>query len=379
MRRKYLFRLGIAMAISVAMCCSFSFATDAGKDLGTQDGTGFKAEEPVSSSVSDGKDDKASDESIGKDEKGNPANLGVGDEKHDDKTQNNEKKEPENPKLNGLKSVKGDLYFYINDKVFKNGWKRIKGNKYYFGADGKAYKGWKKIKGKKFYFYGSHKMATGVVKVGNNGYFFTDKGIKTKKGFFKWKKNKYFCSGKSGKLYKGFKSIKNVGYYFYKDKARIGKMAKGTKIGYLRIPKSGKLNSAYATGIRILNKKGWTLRKAYNYAAATKYIDFGRRSSSESYANYGFQTRKGNCYVMAAQFYVLAKLLGYDVKHIDGNVVGGWTFAHSWTEVKHGKKWWVYDPNFENLRRGTFPTSGYKIYYGKKDTWRYGRPHVLSR
>ncbi len=289
--------------------------------------------------------------------------------------------EPEAEVLNGLRKIDNDYFFYVNGKTIKEQWKKIEGKKYYFGKNGKAYKGLKTVKNKKFYFSQSGEMMVGAVKIGKHVYFFKDNGMNVKKGFIKWAGNKYYCSGKSGKLFKGYHSIGNKGYYFYKSGKKVCIMAKKTYIGHLWIPADGKLNSTYAKGIRILNKKGWTLRKAYNYAVATKYIDMGGLRSTYSFADYGFSTRRGNCYVQAAEFYVLAKLLGYDVKHVHGLVVGAWKFPHSWTEVKHNGKWWVYDPNFENLRTrdGNRVRSGYKIWYGKPGTWRYGTPKLLKR
>ena len=146
-------------------------------------------------------------------------------------------------------------------------------------------------------------------------------------------------------------------------------MAKNTTIGHLKIPKSGKLGKAYAQGIRTLDKRGWNLKAAYKFSSSKiKYAHKGmRKKTSEAYATYGFTNKKGNCFVMAATFYVMAKLLGYDVHQVKGHV-GVWC-PHSWTTIKHGKKKYVYDPQFKN-RTGR---SGYKIYYGKKGTWRYNR------
>lgn len=68
---------------------------------------------------------------------------------------------------------------------------------------------------------------------------------------------------------------------------------------------------------------------------------------------------------MAATFYIQAKLLGYDVHQVKGKVAG--LNPHSWTVIRHGKKEWVYDPNFKNETG----RNGWKIWYGKKGTWRY--------
>ena len=291
--------------------------------------------------------------------------------------------------VNKLVKTDGYKYYFDDDgKALIRKFKTVGDNKYYFGGEGKALRGKQTIKGQHYYFYknscraadkgwvqsktryslGGGKLVTGPKKIGKTVYFFNTSNAKrrTKKGFFKYNGGEYYSSSK-GVLKTGFQAIKRNGklngYYFYK---KTGKMAKDTTIGHLRIPKSGKLKKAYAYGIRKLNKNGWKLRKAYNYSAGLKYYDrWYRKKTSEQYAIRGFTEHRGNCYVMAATFYIQAKLLGYNVRQMQGKV--SYRYPHSWTVIKHNGKWYVYDPCFTNEHN----KNGFKIYYGKKGTWRY--------
>lgn len=248
----------------------------------------------------------------------------------------------------------------VADGVVKTG-----GKTYYFD-DGKGIaKGWKKCSdGFLRYGLGDGMVATRVTKIGKKLYYFTSNGKAYKKGFVTYNGATYYSKGK-GLLATGYNAIGKYGYYFYKS---TGKMAKNTKIGHLKIGKSGKLHGAYAKAIKVLNKKGWKLKAAYKWAYKLKYAHrWMRKKTSEKYAYYGFTKKKGNCFVMAATFYTMGKLLGYDIHQVKGYVNG--KHPHSWTVIKLGKKEWVFDPNFRNETG----RNGWKIYYGKKGTWRYNR------
>ena len=290
--------------------------------------------------------------------------------------------------LTGLQEIDGNYYYYDESgNMVKSEFVNVGKSLYYFAKDGKAVSGKKKISGtwyffdeekctaakkgwvsdKTMYSVGSGKLAIGPRKIGKKIYFFGKSGVlRTKKGFFEYEGDEYY-SNSSGTLKTGYQALtrsgKLNGYYFYKD---TGKMAKDTKIGHLYIPESGKLKKAYAYGIRRLNKNGWKLRKAYNYSAGLRYYGrWYRKKTSEGYAIRGFTQHRGNCFVMAATFYIQAKLLGYNVRQMQGKV--SYRYPHSWTVIKHNGKWYVYDPCFTNEHN----KNGFKIYYGKKGTWRY--------
>ena len=277
----------------------------------------------------------------------------------------------------------------------------------YYYKDGVPLKGYQKKK-KKFYFFNKKtgKVAgAGFIKDGKNRYYCKGKGIlatgyicikgkpyyfkkssatNAGKGFIVDGNKEYYCTG-YGKLATGWMAIKYTnkkketlrrGFYFYKTGKKAGFMAKDTIIGHLQIPKHGRLHEAYFYGIQTLNEKGWTLRAAYKYSYKTKYkgrwyrVSKKTRMKSEKYSLKGFKNRKGNCYVMNAQFYVMAKLLGYNVRQVYGRV----GLPHSWLEIKQGGKTYVYDANFRNETG----RNGFKIWYGKKGTWRYNKRGKLN-
>ena len=278
--------------------------------------------------------------------------------------------------VNGIQTISGKKY-YFSENVMKTGIRKVSGSLYYFNKDGSAITktGWVKCPDKyNRYFYSGGKMATGVKKISKKLYFFnTGSGTLKGKGFFNYNGKTYYSKG-HGVLATKWQALtrnkKLHGYYFY---PKTGAMAKNTKIGYLKIPKSGALHEAYALGIRKLNKTHWSLRQAYKNSYKLKYYDrWWRQSSSEKYALRGFKKGKGNCYVMAATFYIQAKLLGYNVHQVRGKVAH--RAPHSWTVIKHGKKYYVYDPNFRNETGG----NGWKIWYGKRGTWRYTNYHKMN-
>lgn len=317
---------------------------------------------------------------------------------------------------NGFYTEDGKTYYYKDgNKVI--GWLELNGGTYYFDGSGIMQTGHIKIDKYYYYFSEEGKMQKGIVKINKNLFFFNSKGHGIKKGFvkcfdkktryglgngrvatgpkkikgkcyffnihtgnrhvkglFTYKGRKYYSKGK-GLLKTGYKAFKNkktkkwYGIYFSK---KSGRQVEGKTIGHLKIPKSGILSQAYAYGIRKLDKHGWSLRKAFSYSCGLAYYgQLFRTSSSEKYAMRGFKHGHGNCYVMAATFYIQAKLLGYNAKQVEGYVGSA---PHSWVTIKHkhGKR--VYDPDFQH-ETGRW---GYKIYYGKPGTWRYNSFHNMG-
>ena len=275
--------------------------------------------------------------------------------------------------LKGLLTVSGYKYYQNPDR--KTGFVKVGKYVYYFLSDGKAYtgKGW--ISNKTRYANGNGTVANGVKYIDGKYYLFDAKtGVKkTAKGFYTQSGRTYYVTA-SGVVARGWTAIGDKAYYFYKSGAAVGGQAKNTTIGYLKIPASGYLGEAYALGIKKLNKTKWTLRQAYKNSYKIRYQGrWWRQKTSELYAIKGFKKNKGNCYVMAATFYIQAKLLGYNVRQIHGKVA--YRAPHSWTQIKNSKgKWRVYDPNFRNETG----RNGWNIYYGKKGTWRYTNYSVFQ-
>ena len=141
---------------------------------------------------------------------------------------------------------------------------------------------------------------------------------------------------------------------------------------------------SYAQAAAILNVIGWDLQAAFNWSSsALPYYGHGKPDMPESgapgtlwFATFGFTQGKGNCYVMAATFCEMARLLGYDARQMDGyvrNVRGGLS-PHSWVEIDSDGQTYVYDPDYTYSRK----KSAFKIQYGQKGTWQYQKYHVMT-
>ncbi len=272
----------------------------------------------------------------------------------------------------------GDYYYFFNTSgIRKTGIQKWNGKLYYFKQNGKndTRKGWITCDdGKLRYSYGNGNVASGVTKIDGKLYFFNTKyGTRKLKGFFNYNGATYYSLGR-GVLAKKWQALivdgKYRAYYFYPS---TGKQAKNTTVKHLKIPKCGYLGKAYYYGIQKLNATNWSLRRAFKNAAALSYYGHSwRTTSSEKYAIRGFTKNHGNCYVMAATFYIQAKLIGYDVRQIEGTI--SHIYPHSWTQVYRNGEWRVYDPDFANETG----RNGYHIWYGKSGTWKYTDYHVFQ-
>lgn len=159
--------------------------------------------------------------------------------------------------------------------------------------------------------------------------------------------------------------ITNKPYYKFNSKTyyKIKKNGQATKLSTVET----------MAAIRLIKCKG-NLRKAFNWSASLQYagnIKISKKTPTE-YGLYGFKTGTGDCYVMAATFYWMAKVAGYDAHYVKGyfkksNGKG----AHAWVEIDQkvgGKtKTYVYDPNFQQ----EYKLNGYKLTYGAKKTLKY--------
>ena len=124
-----------------------------------------------------------------------------------------------------------------------------------------------------------------------------------------------------------------------------------------------------------LNEIGWDLHAAFDYSSSMPYafrtdIDVpAGYTNADWYAIFGFKNNSGNCYHMAATFYQMAKLLGYDVYYVQGYLPqrDGRRVTHGWCEIVMDGTVYVFDPNY------TYNTgrNGFKITYGMSGTYRY--------
>ncbi len=141
--------------------------------------------------------------------------------------------------------------------------------------------------------------------------------------------------------------------------------------------------STYPKATAVLDKIGYDMKTAFNWSAGMTYYGHGKADMPEVpdpgihwFATYGFDNYKGNCFVMAATFYEMAKVMGYSPRQMCGYVpsrAGGMTI-HSWVEIDVDGKTYVCDPDF------TYGTgkNGFMIQYGQSGTWRYTSYSAMS-
>lgn len=134
--------------------------------------------------------------------------------------------------------------------------------------------------------------------------------------------------------------------------------------------------SSYDYAREVLDEVGWDPKAAFDWSAGLKYYGHGKPDMPENgapgtnwFALFGFTKHKGNCYVMAATFCQMARLMGYDAQQVSGQVParsGGLT-PHSWVEVYIDGQTYVCDPDF------TYGTkrNGFMIQYRQPGTWMY--------
>lgn len=198
--------------------------------------------------------------------------------------------------------------------------------------------GWENVDGVKYYYVNGEKITNKVKKIGKYTY----------------------CFDKTGKL------VTNKPYYKVNAKT------------YYKIKKNGKATKLSAVetmaAVRLQKCKG-NLKKAFNWSVSLQYagnVKVSKKTPTE-YGLYGFKTGSGDCYVMAATFYWMAKVAGYDAHYVKGyfQKSGGKKGAHAWVEIDQKvngkKKTYVYDPNFQK----EYKLNGYKLTYGAKRTLKY--------
>ncbi|WP_343099640.1 transglutaminase domain-containing protein [Blautia wexlerae] len=198
--------------------------------------------------------------------------------------------------------------------------------------------GWETVDGVKYYYVNGEKITNKVKKIGKYTY----------------------CFDKTGKL------VTNKPYYKVNSKT------------YYKIKKNGqatKLSTVETMAAVRLQKCKGNLKKAFNWSVSQQYagnVKVSKKTPTE-YGLYGFKTGSGDCYVMAATFYWMAKVAGYDAHYVKGyfQKSGGKKGAHAWVEIDQKvngkKKTYVYDPNFQK----EYKLNGYKLTYGAKRTLKY--------
>ena len=176
----------------------------------------------------------------------------------------------------------------------------------------------------------------------------------------------------------GWETVDGVKYYYVNGEKITNKVNKVNAKTYYKIKKNGKATKLSTVetmaAVRLQKCKG-NLKKAFNWSVSLQYagnVKVSKKTPTE-YGLYGFKTGSGDCYVMAATFYWMAKVAGYDAHYVKGyfQKSGGKKGAHAWVEIDQKvngkKKTYVYDPNFQK----EYKLNGYKLTYGAKRTLKY--------
>ena len=123
-----------------------------------------------------------------------------------------------------------------------------------------------------------------------------------------------------------------------------------------------------------------TLRTVFNYVTyhnsylRLHYYEVGDISWVNDEAYHMFTEHKGNCYNYAAEFYVLAKALGYDAVIYSGTIDPEPT-PHAWVEIEFDGVPYIFDTELEftQVTIAHHGSSYFKAPYAKVETWYYFR------
>ena len=299
---------------------------------------------------------------------------------------NSQVKEEENTIEKGWISENGSKY-YLDEKGERcTGWLLQDEGWYYLDAekDGAMFNaGWKYINSSWYYFDTNGVMKTGWLYYGEHWYYLSPYGDMSVNEWDYINSNWYYFD-KNGIMQTGWFLYNGNWYYLYPANNNAGKsigaMAQNTTIDGYFISQDGIWinDEAYQGAYSVLNQVGWNLWSAYNWSANLPYVNYSNDPSpgSRDFAIHGFQTKTGDCYVMAATFYYMAKALGYDAHQIAGYVPlrGGGQGVHSWVEIDMDGTTYVFDPDFTHETK----RNGYQITYGMSGTWRYSNYYRMN-
>ena len=285
----------------------------------------------------------------------------------------------------GWKYINSRWYYFNDNGVMKTGWLYYGEHWYYLSSYGDmSVDEWDCINSKWYHFYNSGEMETGWTYYKNNWYYLSPYGDMSVNEWDYINSNWYYFD-KNGIMQTGWFLYNGNWYYLYPANNNAGKsigaMAQNTTIDGYFISQDGIWinDEAYQGAYSVLNQVGWNLWSAYNWSANLPYVNYSNDPSpgSRDFAIHGFQTKTGDCYVMAATFYYMAKALGYDAHQIAGYVPlrGGGQGVHSWVEIDMDGSTYVFDPDFTHETK----RNGYQITYGMSGTWRYSNYYRMNQ
>lgn len=307
--------------------------------------------------------------------------------------------------LAGFQTIGGYIYYFDPAAfVMKTGWMVLDNNTYYFGTNGKMRRGYVTLSKKKYLFRQDGRMVKNEwIITKNRRYYFKPSGIRAA-GMTAINGKYYYFHPTAGYMLKGWLTVKGNRYYFGTDGVRRTGVQKiggklyifaGNGIMYrnrIAVKVQGRYYKVARNGVAVqytkkvqiyalqkLNEVGWDLYKAYLWCAH-EYQDCDDTVPSgyapaDWFALMGFENNGiGDCYVMAAMWYQMAKIMGVDVHFVMGKVplARGGLGPHGWCEVDKDGATYIVDPDFEsNTIRNQDRRNGYMITYGTPGTWQY--------
>lgn len=131
------------------------------------------------------------------------------------------------------------------------------------------------------------------------------------------------------------------------------------------------LAETYPQAWEVLKQVGNTLQAAEKWAAGLRFVNTGMTVGTgiRNMADYGFTTLSGDCNIMSAVLYEMAKVLQFDAHYVTGYVPNarGTLSDHTWLEIDMDGETYVCDPAF----RHSTGKNGYLFKYRTRGTWRY--------
>lgn len=107
--------------------------------------------------------------------------------------------------------------------------------------------------------------------------------------------------------------------------------------------------------------------------------EIGDTSWKNDAAYHMLTTHKGNCYNYAAEFYVLARAIGYDAVIYSGTI-DPTASPHGWVEIEMDGEWYIFDTEIEykEVTINNRHSSYYRVPYWKAATWYYYRGEEIE-
>ena len=292
--------------------------------------------------------------------------------------------------VTGWKTIGSKVYFFSRSGktqgIMRTGTVLIDGAYYFFNSDGSRFRGWKTIKGYKYYYYKNGKGAVGWNKIDGNMYYFNPKNRVMKVGWATISGSTYYFK-KNGHRTFGLANLGGKTYYFGSGGKLVrDRLAMKINNKYYKIDNKGVCTQfkkkVEILAIKTLDKVGWTPRDAYNYCAR-QYKEVSNdvpagQNVADWYATMGFENGGvGDCYVLAAMFTQMAKILGLDAHFVMGSVPTRLSAEgagpHGWCEIDLDGATYICDPDFEieSGWNGKTRKNGYMFVYGTKGTYKY--------